>query len=140
MPHQCVRCSKMYDDGAREILAGCSCGGKFFFFMKDKSIDKVKNMTSSLSPIEKKQIEKDALDLIGDTTKKELKKDHPVVLDMESIRILKPGKFEIDLVDLFKGEPLVYKLSDGKYVIDLASTFQSAENVEEHKDITGPYE
>jgi predicted nucleic acid-binding Zn-ribbon protein len=131
MPHQCVRCSKMYEDGSKEILTGCSCGGRFFFFMKDKSIEKVKTMTAKLSDTDKKQMEKDTLDLIGEKSKDEMAKDAPVILDVESIRVLKPGHFEIDLVDLFKGEPLVYKLSDGKYVIDIASTFKASEREEE---------
>ncbi|MDP3917417.1 MAG: Zn-ribbon containing protein [Nanoarchaeota archaeon] len=127
MPHQCVRCSKMYEDGSKEILTGCSCGGKFFFFMKEKSIQEANKFTQRLSEEDKVRIEKDAMDLIGDRTEDEMSKDYPVVLDLESIRVLKPGKFEIDLVDLFRGEPLVYKLSDGKYVIDIASTFESAD-------------
>ncbi|MEM2478681.1 MAG: Zn-ribbon containing protein, partial [Candidatus Pacearchaeota archaeon] len=48
----------------------------------------------------------------------------PVILDLETIRALKPGKFEIDLVKLFKGYPVIFKLEEGKYIIDLASTFQ----------------
>ena len=119
MPHQCVRCSKVYEDGSKEILTGCSCGGRFFFFMKNKDVETVKNLTVNLTTDEKKQIESDALDLVG-----EPEPEKPVVLDFESIRILKPGKFEIDLIDLFKGNPLVYKLDDGKYVIDIASTFK----------------
>ena len=124
MPHQCVRCSKMYEDGSREILTGCTCGGRFFFFMKEKSIQEAKRLTQNLTVDDKKQMERDAFDLIGERTKEEIVKDYPVVLDLESIRVKQPGKFEIDLVDLFRGEPLVYKLSDGKYIIDLASTFE----------------
>ena len=77
-------------------------------------------MTVRLTTEEKQEIEEEALELVGDE-----QKERPVVLDLESIRIIKPGKFEIDLIDLFKKEPLIYKLEDGKYVIDIASTFQS---------------
>ncbi len=125
MPHQCVRCSKMYADGSREILTGCTCGGRFFFFMKEKSIADARKLTKNLTVEDKQQMERDALDLVGDRSKEEITKDYPVVLDLESIRVRQPGKFEIDLVDLFRGEPLVYKLSDGKYIIDLASTFDA---------------
>ena len=31
--------------------------------------------------------------------------------------------YELDLVDLFRRKPLIYKLEDGKYIIDLVSTF-----------------
>ena len=121
MPHQCVRCGFMYDDGSKEILTGCSkCKSHFFYYMKKKDVDAVQAVTSSLTNEDKDQLERDALDLIG-----EKKPDKPVVLDLESIRMLKPGKFEIDLVDLFKGKPLVFKLDEGKYVIDLGATFRS---------------
>ena len=120
MPHQCVRCSKIYEDGSQEILSGCSCGGRFFFYMKKHDIEAVQSMAVNLTKEEKEQMEEDAMELIGDEGR-----EKPVVLDLESIRILKPGKFEIDLIDLFKKEPLIYKLEDGKYVVDIASTFQA---------------
>ena len=58
MPHQCVRCSNLYDDGAEELLKGCNCGGKFFFFMKKRDIKTVKEMTVKLTEDDKKQMEK----------------------------------------------------------------------------------
>jgi len=110
----------MYEDGAQELLKGCVCGAKFFFFMKRKDIDEVTHLTTNLTADERKELENDVLDLVG-----EKEPEKPVILDLESIRVLKPGKFEIDLVDLFKGKPLVYKLEDGKYIIDIVSTFKS---------------
>ena len=124
MPHQCVRCSRMYKDAAPELLKGCECGGRFFFYIKKQDIDVAKELTVKLTPEDRKQMEKDAYELIG----AEADRSRPVILDLENIRILKPGKFEIDLVDLFRGAPLVYKLEDGKYIIDLVSTFKSEEN------------
>jgi predicted nucleic acid-binding Zn-ribbon protein len=45
-------------------------------------------------------------------------------LDLESIRVIRPGKFEIDLINLFtKKRPLIYKLEEGKYIIDLSTSF-----------------
>lgn len=122
MPHQCVRCSKLYDDGSDAVLKGCSCGSRFFFFMRKEAIKAAKEMTAKLTEDDKQQLEHDALEFIGE----EEAPEHPIVLDLESIRMLQPGKFEIDLIDLFKGKPLVYKLAEGKYVIDLASTFGSS--------------
>lgn len=122
MPHQCVRCSKFHDDGAKAILEGCDCGGKLFFFIKKDKLEKIKKEQSikKLSKAEKKQIEKDVFDLVGS----DIEKDHPVVLDFESIRIMKPGQYEIDLVQIFKGDPLIFKLDEGKYVIDLVESFK----------------
>lgn len=63
----------------------------------------------------------------------------PVILDLESVRILGDGKFEIDLVNVFdKKRPLVYKLEEGKYIIDLSSTLKKS--VKDLKEIKNPYE
>ena len=120
MPHQCVRCGELYEDGSENILTGCKCGAKLFFFVKKKDIEKSQEAVENLSDSERKKVEEDVFDIIG-TEKDE---ESPVVLDFESIRVMKPGKFEVDLVTLFnKEKPLIYKLEEGKYVIDLSNTF-----------------
>ncbi len=125
MPHQCVRCNSFYDDGSNEILKGCSCGSKLFFFVKKEALEKAKEEPlTNLSEEEREQIEKDVFDLIGDAREE----DKPVVLDFESIRVLKPGKFELDLVHLFKNDPLVYKLEEGKYMIDIPGMFSEGKD------------
>ena len=123
MPHQCVRCSKLYPNGAQEILKGCGCGARLFFYAKKKHLEESKNVITQLSDNEKKQIEQDIVEI--STVK--LNSNRPVILDFESIRVLKPGKYELDLVSLFKKDPLVFKLSEGKYVIDLAQAFSRDE-------------
>ncbi|MBN2422136.1 hypothetical protein JXB41_02825 [Candidatus Woesearchaeota archaeon] len=122
MPHQCVRCGKFYVDGSIDIVKGCECGAKLFFFVKQEHLDEMKNVSYKLTKKEKKQIESDVYDIIGI----ERKKDRPVVLDLESIRVLKPGKYELDLINLFKDRPLIYKLDEGKYMIDLPESFKKA--------------
>lgn len=120
MPHRCVKCGSIFPNGASDLLKGCSkCGGRFFLFVKDSDLQKANEVMDNLSEDDKKQIEDDVLDIIGDT----LDKEKPVILDFESIRVIKPGKYELDLVDLFNGRPLVYKLEEGKYVIDIVTTF-----------------
>ncbi|MBW3019162.1 Zn-ribbon domain-containing protein [Candidatus Woesearchaeota archaeon] len=118
MPHQCVRCGTFYDDGAQEILSGCSCGGRLFFFVRKEKLDAAKKfLPPDLSSSQKKQVEKDVLSLVN------VQSDAPVVLDFESVRVIEPGKYELDIVKLFNGAPLVFKLEDGKYVVDIAETF-----------------
>ena len=119
MPHQCVKCDNFYGDGAEELLKGCPCGGKLFFYVKDSMLKKQKKITQDLTKKDRKQIEKDVFDLVGD----EANSKEPVILEMESINISKPGKYEIDLVHIFKGNPLIYKVEEGKYMIDLPNTF-----------------
>ena len=119
MPHQCVKCATIFEDGANDILKGCAtCGGKFFFFVKKEALHKVQEVTKNLTQEDREKIEEDVKDIIG-----LLDDDAPVILDLEAVNVLKPGKFELDLVRLFKGDPLVYKLDDGKYIIDVAATF-----------------
>ncbi len=122
MPHQCVHCGKLYGDGAPELLKGCSCGSHFFFYIKKEQYERLKKekeMAINLSEKEKKQIERDVREIIG------VKEEEPVILDFESVKVLKPGKFQIDLVNLLrKDRPLIYKLEEGKYIIDLVSSFE----------------
>jgi predicted nucleic acid-binding Zn-ribbon protein len=123
MPHQCVRCGTFYGDGAQEILKGCSCGSRLFFFVKKSALEKAKKVQETLTVEDKQQIENDVLGFVGEKEEKEVD-DSPVVLDFESISVLQPGKFELDLVHLFnKNHPLVYKLEEGKYIIDIPETF-----------------
>jgi len=120
MPHQCVRCNKFYEDGAQEILKGCSCGARLFFYIKKERLEESKKITESLTKEEKKEVEKDVLDLVD----ADMAKEKPIVLDLESIKIMKPGKYELDLVRMFKGEPLIFKLEEGKYIIDIPESFK----------------
>jgi len=124
MPHQCVRCNIFYDDGSEEILKGCPCGGRLFFYVKKEKLEQSKKILedAKLSTEDKEQIETDVFELVG--TNKD--KDEPVILDLEAIRITKPGKYELDLVHLFKGDPIIFKLQEGKYMIDLVETFKRA--------------
>jgi predicted nucleic acid-binding Zn-ribbon protein len=140
IPHQCVHCGKVYPDAAKELLTGCSCSSHFFYFIKkeyydklnkkinDEVIDEIQGKIEELDKLDKVKIEKDVRDIIGISEKEDI----PVILDLESIRILGPGKFEIDVVNLFnKKRPLIYKLEEGKYIIDLASTLKlNAEQLE----------
>jgi predicted nucleic acid-binding Zn-ribbon protein len=123
MPNQCVHCSEIYSDGAGEVLSGCSkCRGRFFFYLSEEKLKKIQGEQKDeefieLSIEEKKQIEEDVRDIAGITDI-----EAPVVLDFESVKITRPGKYILDLPKLLSGyKPLVYKLEDGKYVIDLSS-------------------
>lgn len=122
MAHQCVHCSKIYPNAAKELLDGCECGSHFFFYIRDEYLEKLKTPVEvEFKEAEKKDIEQEVREMIGVEDE-----DTPVILDLESIRILGPGKFEIDVVSLFnRNKPLIYKLEEGKYIIDLASTLNA---------------
>jgi len=124
--HQCVRCNTFYDDGCKELLKGCSnCGGRFFFFIKKENLKTAEKITENLSIEDKKQIEKDVFSMIDYEGS-----ESPVVLDLESIRILAPGKYELDIVKLLQKHPLIYRYEEGKYIIDLETSFKDGKDLE----------
>jgi predicted nucleic acid-binding Zn-ribbon protein len=121
MPYRCIHCEEVYEDGANEVLAGCSkCKSKFFFYIKQEKMKEIlENMeVVNLSNIEKDQMEKDVRDITGIKDEAE-----PVFLDFESVKVLKPGKYLLDLAKLFSmSKPRVYQLEDGKYIVDISPT------------------
>jgi predicted nucleic acid-binding Zn-ribbon protein len=135
MPHQCVKCSRIIPLGSKELLEGCDiCGGKFFFYVKQEQLEKMRERKIEIPEAERDSIEKDIREIMG-----AVEEDTPVILDLESVRVVGDGKFEIDIVNVFnKKRPLIYKLEEGKYLIDLASTLQRS--VKDLKEIQNPNE
>jgi len=134
MPHQCVKCSRIIPVGSRELIEGCAeCKSRFFFYIREEQLARIKEEPIQIPEQEKSAIEKDIREIAGITDEKA-----PVILDLESVRVTGDGKFEIDIVNLFnKKRPLIYKLEEGKYIIDLASTLnKSLKDVKEIKDPT----
>ena len=63
MPHQCLKCGKIFEEGSSTVLKGCpSCSGNRFFFTKeplgDKERESIYNQTS-------KDINSKILDILG---------------------------------------------------------------------------
>jgi uncharacterized protein len=119
MPHQCVHCSKIIHSGSREILEGCSsCGGRFFFYIRDEQVKKMEEEKETPLPsfdnVDKRRVEEDVRSIL-----KIEDDEKPVILDLESIRVISPGKYEIDLVSLINRKPLIFKIEEGKYIIDI---------------------
>ncbi len=130
MPHQCVKCSRIIPTGSRELLEGCrDCKSHFFFYIRDEQLKNLQNKIIEIPLEEKKQVEKDIREIVGIEDE-----NAPVVLDIESIKITGEGKFEIDIVKLFRKDiPVVYKLEEGKYIIDLASTLKTNTEVKKEE-------
>ena len=132
MPHQCVKCSRIIPVGSRELIEGCAdCKSRFFFYIREEQLKKIREKPIEIPEKEKEVIERDIREIAGITDE-----EAPVILDLESVRVTGDGKFEIDIVNLFnKKRPLIYKLEEGKYIIDLASILnKSLKDVEEIQD------
>lgn len=114
MAHKCVKCGKLHPDNADYLMNGCDeCGAKFFFYVSGDEEEKAQRITSNLTKNQISEMETDVRSILGHKDNKVL------VLSIESIRILSPGKYELDLVNLFNQTPLVIKIGEGKYEIDL---------------------
>lgn len=133
MPHQCVKCSQIIPIGSKELLEGCSsCGGKFFFYIREEQLEKMKENPLEIPDADKETIEEDIREIAGIPDE-----NAPVILDLESVRVTGSGKFELDVVNLFqKNRPLIYKLEEGKYIIDISSTL--GRNMKDIKEIEYP--
>jgi len=117
----------MFEDGSEQVLRGCdSCGRKFFFYIRKEQIEKIKRQEETEVEFfgeDKKQVEKDVREIAGIVDE-----EIPVFLDFESIKVIKPGKYAVDLANLFAlDKPRIYKLEDGKYIIDLSVRLKKAQ-------------
>ena len=125
MPHQCVHCSRILPAASREFLEGCKeCGGTFFFYIRDdqiKEIEKTKELAiPEMKELDKSKVESDVRQILNVTDETK-----PVILDIESVRINGPGKYEIDVVSLLNRKPIVFKIEEGKYIIDIEGINES---------------
>ncbi|MCK5698299.1 MAG: hypothetical protein KAH93_00475 [Candidatus Aenigmarchaeota archaeon] len=121
MPNKCTHCGKIHPDEADYLLEGCDeCGSKFFFYIKEDNLKKAEETVKKLTKTQLKEIESDVREIISNNEKTSTK-DDAVALDIEAINIKQPGKYEIDLVNLFNQSPLIIKLGAGKYKIDLST-------------------
>jgi len=113
MPHQCLNCEKTYENTSDVILKGCpNCHHKLFLF--------IKKIPEKKDEIELSKQEKELVLAEVESLVNVEKLEKPIILKLENVRILGPGKYEIDINQLMKREkPLVYKVQDGTYMIDL---------------------
>lgn len=114
MPHQCLKCDEIFDNTSDVIIKGCpKCNNKLFLYVKNLPKEKEQ---IEISTQQKDLILKEVEGIIGE----EEKIDTPIILKLENIRVISPGKYEIDINQLMKKEkPIIYKIQDGTYVIDL---------------------
>jgi len=119
MPNKCVSCGKIHDDDADYLLKGCDeCGGRFFLSVSYSAL-KNNEIDVDIKTDEVKEIEKDVREILRGKGK-DIKDTDVIVLDFETKRISKPGVYHIDLVNLFNSRPIIVKIGDGKYEIDLS--------------------
>ncbi|NIO19720.1 MAG: hypothetical protein GTN76_02990 [Candidatus Aenigmarchaeota archaeon] len=120
IPNKCTKCGKIHPDDADYLVNGCDvCGSKFFFYVREEVLEKIEKDMEKISKKEMTEIEKDIREIV----KKEegVEEEDTVILDVEAIRVIKPGKYRIDVVNLFTQRPLVIRTGPGKYELDLST-------------------
>ncbi|MCD4704363.1 MAG: Zn-ribbon domain-containing protein [Methanosarcinaceae archaeon] len=134
MPHKCTRCENIFEDGASVILDGCpNCGWNKFLYVKgadeeaseetDIPIEEENKENTSSNPAE--EFIKEIDDIIGIE-----EKERTIVEEdgrrVESVMILGPGSYELNLDSLLQRKEIVMAIKeDGTYAVDLPSVFKS---------------
>ena len=118
MPNKCTRCGKLHADDADYLLQGCDeCGSKFFFYFRKEAAEAVEKDVQHLTRQDIVEIEKDIREIVPE----KLEEDETVILDLEAVRVIKPGKYKIDVTNLFTQNPIVIRIGPGKYELDLST-------------------
>lgn len=138
MPHKCTRCENIFKDGAAIILNGCpKCGWNKFLYVRDESsatvsVEKtrISTNTAQISP-EASNFIREVDELLGVKDETTEIKSEPetqtkeVGNRIESIRILSPGQYELNLESLLERKEIVMALKeDGTYIVNLPSVFK----------------
>ncbi len=125
MPHRCVRCGREYPTNECEILKGCrECGGKKFVFIPQVEREHEKEVTPSVTPARLEQALEDE-----NSTAEEKEADTAPGASclsgdrLESIRIVAPGRYELNIEKLATSDERVVGIGkgEGSYLVDLLS-------------------
>jgi len=123
MPHKCTKCGREYKDGSTEILKGCaSCGGKKFLYVKEADINKDVFEEKTIEEI-KDESREDVLEVVEPQVKGKAKKEVEMFDRVETIRIVGPGSYELNIEKMAKSDERIVGVGgeEGSYIIDLMS-------------------
>ncbi len=150
MPHQCTGCGRRFADGSTAMLGGCpDCGGKKFQFLPDAEVAAEDGAQASArsevvpedelpaaprEPHEEAYSDQPGGDDDGGTAPAE----RPTLAELreelddqfESIKIVEPGQYELNLMELYDRETYIISLQeDGRYVIEVPEAWREGDMV-----------
>lgn len=108
MPHRCTECEKEFVDGDMQILKGCECGNNKFLYVPKKKEEGEREGEEEAVDVEEKA--------------EEVKNQIAEEAGMETVRIVAPGQYEINLDKVLSRQEIIISLQqDGKYLLHLPS-------------------
>jgi predicted nucleic acid-binding Zn-ribbon protein len=135
MPHRCTRCGTIFEDGDSVILSGCpNCGWNKFLYVKVES-ESLENQSKAVLEEQKLDLESSLEEVVRNinealASEKESKEGDPEAEPetegerVESVRILGPGSYELNLDSLLERRELVMAIrEEGSYALHLPSVF-----------------
>jgi hypothetical protein len=128
MPHKCTKCGREYKDGSTEILKGCaSCGGKKFLYVKEADLHKDVFEEKTIEEI-KDESREEVLEVVEPEVKGKAKKEVEMFDRVETIRIVGPGSYELNIEKMAKSDERIVGVGgeEGSYIIDLMSMAKDA--------------
>ncbi|QQG40165.1 MAG: hypothetical protein HYS81_02030 [Candidatus Aenigmatarchaeota archaeon] len=162
MPNKCASCGRTYDNYAVELVKGCECGSNIFIYQRVKPSQRMlaheRAVVSGLAqrapgaspgpasfdaPRERSRpspreapspqdVVKKVQSAIEKLHHKETRVVDDVEFDLEAIRVIDEGVYDINVAKLVQKEPLIVEIKeDGKYFVHLASIFKKTMEVED---------
>ena len=117
MPHKCARCGTIYDDNSPELIDGCSCGARVFLYLKERP---GRSEEDTIRELEIKEIGGEDLKRLDREFGMDLERTGRTIhLNLENLHQIDKGRYRIDIKSLMKGDPLIMKVGDGVYYIDI---------------------
>ena len=126
MPHKCTKCGREFQDGSTEILKGCpSCGSKKFLYVREAHRHRDVLEEKTITEIAK-ETKEEVLEVVETPETPADPRGR-----VESIRILAPGSYELNLKKLAEtGEMVVGVGKDASYLVDIPSMGKKDEKKE----------
>jgi hypothetical protein len=134
MPHKCTKCEQIFEDGNSVILNGCpNCGWNKFLYVGNESQADTSTANEEQSSIDNKAPEstndeklvREVNEVLGTKTSK-LQKSSVMQDDdrVESVRILGPGSYELNLSSIMERKEIIMAIKEnGTYALHLPSVF-----------------
>ncbi len=106
MCHQCIKCGCSYPEDSKEILQGCSCGGKAFYFVRDPNLTDYTKTSFEVVDFEHRDLDETRL-------------EGPMG-NIESIdNNVSSNCTLIDVDELLHKKEIIFSPEDGKYALNV---------------------